>query len=243
MFFLYATSFTIFIRELSIFGYGDNMKALIMAAGKGTRMLPLTQNTPKVLIPVNGKPFLHYVIEHLKQAGVSEFGIIVGYLKEQVAEFVRENNINATIIVQTQQKGTGHALMQGKDFCNGEDFIACGGDNLWSVNDFKSMIGANMAIGVLVKDDSNNLIEIKEKPKEFVGNLINTGLYKFTPEIFVELEKIKESSRGEYELTDAITSLAQQGKISVIETKDYWLDLGCLEDIPKVEKYLKDLEN
>lgn len=226
-------------------------KAVILAAGKGTRMLPLTEKTPKVLIKINEKPFLSYIIENLKQAGITRFGIIAGYLKEQVKDFIKEQDIDATIIFQEEQKGTGHALMQAKDFCGDDNFIALGGDNLWSPEDLREISKDDGKIhisgiksenpekyGVLIKDKDNNLIEIKEKPKEFVGNIINTGLYKFTPEIFKRLEQIKESERGEYELTDAITSLAKEGKVKVIEVKDYWLDLGSKEDIPKVEKFL-----
>ena len=222
-----------------------------MCAGKGTRMLPLTKTIPKVLIEINGKPFLYYVIENLKKAGFTEFGIIVGYLKEKIEEFIKQNNINAVSIEQKEQLGTGHAVKQAKDFVGGENFIVLGGDNLWSANDLKAIAIEDDLIyvagyevenpekyGVLVtKDDS--LIEIKEKPTKFVGSLINTGLYKFTPEIFKALEKIKLSPRGEYELTDAITFLAKQGKVKIVKVKDYWLDLGCLEDIPKVEEFLK----
>jgi len=230
------------------------MKALIMAAGKGTRMLPLTENIPKVLIPINGKPFLSYVIENLKKAGITELGIIVGYMKEKIIDFIKENNIDATIIVQEEQKGTAHALMQAKEFCENSCFVALGGDNLWSEQDFKlfanedefNYIGGIYSetpekYGVLIIDENNNLIKIKEKPKEFVGNRINTGLYKFTPEIFSELESTKESSRGEYELPETINSLAKKGKVKVVQTKNYWLDLGCLEDIPKVSSFLKKL--
>lgn len=227
------------------------MKAVILAAGKGTRMLPLTETVPKVLIEVNGKPFLYYVIENLKKAGFNEFGIIVGYLKEKIEEFVKKNGINAELIEQKEQLGTGHAVLQAKEFCKDEDFIVLGGDNLFSVSDLKSInnqddfiyvIGKKVEspsrYGVLiVKEDK--LARIIEKPKEFVGNLINIGLYKFTPEIWKALDKIKLSPRGEYELTDAITILAEQGKVKVLKLKDYWLDLGCKEDIPKIMDFLK----
>ena len=92
------------------------MKAVILAAGKGTRMLPLTETIPKVLVEVNGKPFLHYVIENLKKAGFTELGIVVGYMKEKVAEFLKNNQIEATLIEQEQQLGTGDAIKKAKDF-------------------------------------------------------------------------------------------------------------------------------
>jgi len=226
-------------------------KAVIMAAGKGTRVLPLTENTPKVLVEVSGKPFLYYVLKNLQKAGYDEFGIIVGYKKEKFPEFLKKYGFKATLIEQTEQKGTGHAVMQVKDFAGKDNFIVLGGDNLWSENDLKEIakdddlnyvagykVNNPEKYGVLVtKGDS--LVEIKEKPKEFVGNLINTALYKFTPEIFEALDKIKLSPRGEYELTDAITILSKRGKVKVIKVKDWWLDLGCKEDIPKIEEFLK----
>jgi dTDP-glucose pyrophosphorylase len=230
------------------------MKAVIMAAGKGTRMLPLTETIPKVLIEVNGKPFLHYVIENLKKAGYNEFGIIAGYLKEKIESFVKENSINAKIIEQKEQQGTGHAVMQAKEFCSDEKFIVLGGDNLFSVEDLKSInnedefcyaVGKKMEgdvsrYGVFVVNEGK-LVKIVEKPKEFVSDIINIGLYKFTPEIWSALDKIELSPRGEYELTDAITILAEKGNVNVLTLKDYWLDLGSIEDIPKVEDFLKKL--
>lgn len=234
--------------------YNNKMKVVILAAGKGTRMLPLTETIPKVLVKVNGKPFLSYVIQNLKKAGFTELGIVVGYKKEKIAEFLTKNNIKATLIEQKEQKGTGDALMQAKSFCGKENFISIGGDNLCSVTDFKAIAIDDNKIyvagihseepkkyGVLIADKNNNLIEIKEKPKKFVGDIINTALYKFTPKIFEALQQIKESERKEYELPDALTLLAKQGKVKVVEVKDYWLDLGCKEDIPKAEVFLKRL--
>ncbi|MBW2965866.1 NTP transferase domain-containing protein [Candidatus Woesearchaeota archaeon] len=227
------------------------MKAVIMAAGKGTRMLPLTESIPKVLVEINGKPFLYYVLENLKKAGFNDIGIIVGYKKEKFPEFLKKYNFKAELIEQKEQKGTGHAVMQAKDFCKNENFIVLGGDNLFSIKDLKAVkqqdefcyvVGKEVnnpeKYGVLITKD-DKLIEIKEKPKEFVGNLINIGLYKFTSEIWDALDKIELSERGELELTDAITILAQKDKVKVLKLKDYWLDLGSKEDIPKIEEFFK----
>jgi glucose-1-phosphate thymidylyltransferase len=78
-----------------------------------------------------------------------------------------------------------------------------------------------------------------EKPKKFVSDLINIALYKFTPEIFKAISKIKKSSRGEYEINDAIMLLAEQQKVKVIRILNDWIDLGCPEDIPKAEKFFR----
>jgi len=228
------------------------MKAVIMAAGKGTRMLPLTKKTPKVLIEVNKKPFLYYVIKHLNDAGFDDIAIIVGHLKEKFQPFLEKYGFKAELIEQLEQKGTGHAVKLAKGFVGKESFVVLGGDNLWSADDLKAMahddkcyvagikVENPQKYGVLV-EKNGKLVKIHEKPEKYVGDLINTGLYKFTPDIFKALEKIKLSQRGEYELTDAITLLAEKGKAKVYTLKDYWLDLGSLEDIPKVEKFLKAL--
>ncbi len=223
-----------------------------MAAGKGIRMLPLTEKVPKVLVEINGKPFLYYVLKNLQVAGYDDIGIVVGYKKEKFQEFLKKYpEFKVTLIKQTQQKGTGHAVMQAREFTEDEDFVVLGGDNLWSPSDLEAMLKQDnfcyvagikvddpQKYGVLVAKNSG-LVRIVEKPTKFVGNLINTGLYKFTPEIYQALEKIKESERGEYELTDSITLLAQQNKVYVIKVKVYWIDLGSKEDIPKVSEALK----
>ena len=227
------------------------MKAVIMAAGKGTRMLPLTKKIPKVLVQVGGNPFLYYVIKHLHEAGFSEIAIIAGYMKEKLQPFLDKYGFKAEIIEQSEQKGTGHAAKLAKKFAGKENFILLGGDNLWSAHDLRAIARDDdecyiagikaeepQKYGILVEKDGK-LIRIHEKPDKYVGDLINTGLYKLTPEIFEALDNVNLSPRGEYEITDAISILAKKGKANVYLIKDYWLDLGSIEDIRKAEKFLK----
>ena len=211
-------------------------------------MLPLTKNIPKVLIDINGKPFLYYVLETLKKAGFDDIGIIVSYKKEQFPEFLKKYGFKAVLIDQKQPLGTGHAVMQARDFTKDEDFIVLGGDNLWSVDDFQAIAkknNLNYVAGIEVSDpekygvlvtENDTLIGIKEKPQKHIGNLINTALYKFTKEIYKALDQIKKSPRGEYEITDAINILAKKEKVKIIKVKDFWIDLGSIEDIEKVEE-------
>jgi len=229
-------------------------KVVIMAAGKGIRMLPLTKIIPKPLVKVRGKPFLYYLLKNLTKAGYNDFSIIVGYKSEMIRSFIEESEFKAEFILQKEQLGTGHAVKQAKDFVNKENFLVVGADNLWSVEDFKR-VNINDTLnyitglkhknpenyGVLIPRDGY-LKEIIEKPDKYVGDLINTGLYKFSPEIFSALEKIEKSPRGEYELTDAITMLAKENKVKIIKIRDYWLDLGKIPDIPKIEGFLKSRE-
>ncbi len=225
--------------------------AVIMAAGKGVRMMPLTKLVPKSLIQINGRPFLFYLLKRLRQAGYTNIGIIVGYQGKQIEKYLKQINFKARIIYQRRRLGTGHALRLAKSFAGSNDLIVLGGDNLWSVRDLKLVSrhdGYNYVSVIKVREPQcygvvigkNNLLErIIEKPKYNAGNLVNTGLYKFTPEIFQCLDRLKKSPRGEYELTDALTELATNQKVRIVKLKDYWIDLGTLEDIPKVEEFLK----
>ena len=231
------------------------MKAIILAAGKGTRMLPLTETIPKVLIPVNGKPFLWYVLENLRKAGITEYGIVAGYMKEKVeqfcAEYRKEHPCQATILHQSEQRGTAHALQQARKFCGLEQFIVQGGDNLFAVEDLKTIQKDDSFCYIMGKEEQQwqkygvlvlegkNVVKIVEKPPKFVGNVINTGLYKFTPEIWQALDKVQLSPRGEYELTDALTLLAEKKKLRYLPLKGYWLDLGTNGDVSKIEAFLR----
>ncbi len=228
------------------------MKAVILAAGKGVRLLPLTEDRPKTMVEINGRPFLSYIIDHLHQAGFHQLGIVVGYKKEKIIDFFQQKSIPATIIEQPEHWGTGHALLQARKFCGKSNFLMMGGDNLFSVRDMKALpmndafsyVTAVAAeewrrYGILVTKDSS-LIKIVEKPETFVGNVANAGLYKFTPEIWPELERVQKSPRGEYEVTDALNLLAEKGKVKVLFLHDYWLDLGGQEDREKIERFLKN---
>lgn len=226
------------------------MKAVVLAAGRGTRMGVLTESLPKPLISVKGKPFLFYVLKNLEAAGIDDVAVIVGYKKQQVIDFLLDHDFRVTVITQPVQLGTGHAVRMASPFVRDENFLVLGGDNLWSVRDVKAMMQEDDECYVGVKEVKNPekygvclinddvLSAIVEKPKEFVGNLVNTGLLKLTPDIFAALQEIPKSVSGEYYLTDAITLLAQRGKVRIVRLQDDWLDLGCPEDIPTVEEKL-----
>ena len=233
-------------------------KALISAAGRGTRMLHLSKDKPKHLIETNGKPFLYYLLDNLKQAGFEEVIMVVGYKKDFMDQFLSEHKndfkvslVNQFDILGEDRYGTACPLECVRDLLKGQSFLSVYGDNLYSVEDLKrfniddqySYVAGlphkqPQNYGVLQVGEGDLLQSIIEKPKEHVGNLINTGLYKFTSEVFDRLDKIKISPRGEYELTDVINLLAQQNKVKVKSLQGVWLDFGKPEDIKKVENYL-----
>ena len=233
-------------------------KVLISAAGRGTRMLDLTKNKPKHLIEVNGKPFLYYLLNNLKKAGFEEMIMVVGYKKEFMDKFLEEYGsefkitlVNQFDILGENRYGTACPLECTKKLLKDKSFLAVYGDNLYSIKDLKRFnIDDDYCYiaglphkkpqnyGVLYVDNKGFLKNIVEKPKKYIGNLINTGLYKFTPDVFDYLDKIKLSSRGEYELTDVIDMLAKKRKMRVKNLEGMWLDFGKPQDIIKVEKYL-----
>jgi len=228
------------------------MKAVILAAGKGIRMLPLTLDKPKVLIEINDKPFLWYVMENLKKAGVTEYAIIANHKIEKMREFLTRYNIKATLFHQPESWGTGDAVKQAKHSCGKDNFIIVSGDNLYSAEDLKAIQKKDsfcyiagkevqdwQKYGVLVTQ-GDTLVRIMEKPTEFVGNLVNVGLYKCTADIWPALDKIGLSPRGEYEFTDALSLLAKEGKVKVLKLQQHWLDLGGKEDVGKIERFLME---
>lgn len=237
--------------------------AVIAAAGQGTRMLHLTNNRCKHLIKVQKKPFLSYLLDNLIKAGYRELVLVVGYKGEMIEKFIEGYNPNVKdyrIVVLNQYKilgpkekeyGTACPVKCAKEIVGKHDFIYLNGDNLYSVRDLKSInisgkynyvggisVSNPEKYGVLISD-KGFLKEIIEKPKKFAGNLINTGIYKFTPEVFNKISKIKKSERGEYEITDVINLLAKEKKVKIKKMNDYWLDFGNPADIIKVSKFLK----
>jgi len=233
-------------------------KVVIAAAGQGTRMKHLSKNKSKHLICVQQKPFLSYLFDNLIKAGYKEFILVVGFHADLMQKFLDDFGYKATLVNQFEilgpkekEYGTLCPLKCVKDLVGKENFLAIYGDNLYSVKDLKAMNIDDQFIyvagfehshpekyGVLIVKDGF-LEKIIEKPKEYVGNLINTGLYKFTPEIFEKIPYVQLSSRGEYELTDAVTMLAEQKKVKVKKLQDYWLDFGNPGDIVKCSRFLQ----
>jgi len=230
-------------------------KCVIAAAGRGTRMKHLTNYKPKHLIKVCDKPFLLHLINNIKKAGYDELIIVVGYRASKIEHFLERNNIKAKLVNQydimgKRRYGTLCALRAVENVVKNDNFIMVYADNFYSVKDLKNFnekdefhyIGGfehenPNKYGVLVSNDGF-LKRIKEKPKADYGKLINTGLYKFTPEIFKIASKVKLSKRKEYELTDAISLLAKDKKVKIKKIEDYWLDFGNPVDIMKLSSFL-----
>ncbi len=232
-------------------------KAVVAAAGKGTRMLHLTRNKPKHLIRVGRFPFLNYLLCNLLKAGYSELIVVAGYKREIVEDFLKEfphpvRMVDQFEILGKERYGTACALECAREALGEESFIMVYGDHIFSVGDLKAMNISDrytytagryhhspQKFGVLKVEDGF-LKKIIEKPKTYVGNFINIGLYKFTPDIWEKLTKIKISERGEYELTDAVNMLAAEKKVKVKEISDFFIDFTNPADVIRVSQFLKN---
>jgi dTDP-glucose pyrophosphorylase len=243
-------------------------KGVILAAGRGTRMRELTNNVPKPMIEVRGKPVLQHIVEGLRDAGVRRFLIIVGYHAETVRDFFgdgRHHNVAIEYATQTVQDGTGRVVNLARDFTDASPFVLSYGDILIGQENYKRVVdlpddveavitvtrGEDVSKGGAVfVNEQMELVDLREKPKpgeaqgwsELSQHAIpfyNAGLYAFRPSIFEFIEKLKPSPRGEYELTDAIRDLARSGKkVKALELTGEWADVRDPEILAKLNQPL-----
>jgi UDP-N-acetylglucosamine diphosphorylase / glucose-1-phosphate thymidylyltransferase / UDP-N-acetylgalactosamine diphosphorylase / glucosamine-1-phosphate N-acetyltransferase / galactosamine-1-phosphate N-acetyltransferase len=220
--------------------------AVVLAAGRGTRMRELTNDVPKPMIEVRGKPVLQHIVEGLRDAGVRRVLIIVGYHAETVRNFFgdgRRHNVDLEYATQTVQDGTGRVVELARNFAGGAPFILSYGDILISPENYERVVnlpdvceaiitvtrGEDMSKGGAVfVNEQMELVDLREKPKpgEPTSPWYNAGLYAFRPRIFEFIARLKPSLRGEYELTDAIRDLAQSGKkVQALELTGEWADV------------------
>ncbi len=210
------------------------MKAVIMAAGKSLRTYPLTVDKPKPLLKVMNKTTIEHNLEQL-QGLVDEAIIIVGFKKEMIKESIGDSfgKIKITYVEQKEQLGPGHAVMQAKDLLDGK-FIVMNGDDYFSKKDIEKCLKHKYCVlaqkvkdpenfGIFVLKDKNKVEKIVEKPKEFISDLANTGLYVFDMKIFDI--GLKKTERGEYEVTDYVTELAKDNDVVCETVKDYWFPI------------------
>ena len=232
-------------------------RAVILAAGRGTRMRELTTELPKPMIEVRGKPVLQHIVEGLRDAGARRFLIIVGYHAEMVRKFFgdgRHHNVDIEYAMQTVQDGTGRVVNLARTFTGGSPFILSYGDILVSPASYKRVVDlpdnceAIITVtsgedvrkgGAVFVNDQMELVDLREKPKpgEPTSPWYNAGLYAFRPSIFEFIAKLEPSPRGEYELTDAIRDLAHSGKkVHALELTGEWADVRDPEILAKLNQ-------
>jgi bifunctional UDP-N-acetylglucosamine pyrophosphorylase/glucosamine-1-phosphate N-acetyltransferase len=243
------------------------MKVVIIAAGKGTRMNPLTLSRPKALIPVGGKPLIEHTITALKNCGVDKIIIVIGHLKTQMQKYFDNlfaqsfQDLKITLIEQTEQKGTAHALKFVEEFID-ETFMLINGDIITSEKNYKEVLNVfnrkrtsvfsltevadPSNFGIVDLSTNSHIKKIVEKPdrENAPSNLANAGIYILPNQVFDAVRETPISSRDEYELTDSIQLLIDNGILFYGHTlSQWWIDCGLPWDLLKTnEIILKESE-
>jgi bifunctional UDP-N-acetylglucosamine pyrophosphorylase/glucosamine-1-phosphate N-acetyltransferase len=218
-------------------------------------MRPLTANIPKPLLPVAGKPFLRHVIEALREGGVGEATILIGWQAKRVREtFGRGDALGVKIDYAEQEErlGTAHAIGLARTHVDGP-FLALNGDIVLTAKTVRGLLdlhrktaGPVMAVAEaadpsqfgVVETKDGKVVGIEEKPKSPRSTLINAGLYVFDPDVFKLIEKTPKSPRGEYEITDTLRLLIRERDVHAYTMEDEWIDVGRPWDLLKANEIL-----
>ncbi len=216
------------------------IQAVILAAGEGTRLRPLTKNRPKVMLPVTNRPILEHVLNSVVAAGIRDITVVVGYKKEQVMTFLNTYPVPVQVVVQDKQLGTAHALSMAKEYVHTKTLVLAG-DNYVDPESLRSILDKENAIlvaphsspanfGVISRDDGI-LTGIVEKPTDFEsGSLVSCGVYIFTPEF---IEKIREQT-----IPESLQKSINAGiKISIVAAND-WQDAIYPKDLLSLNRHL-----
>lgn len=242
---------------------GRQLTAVILAAGRGTRMGEITRTTPKPLVPVLGRPALEWVVDALAEAGVTDFVIVTGYLGDQVREVVEQFRSTKpgqfSCVHQEEQLGTGHAMKLTAGTVNRtEAVILAFADIMTAGSNYKAMVdrfyrnrcdvvggvrdvGDPYKAAAVYMDADGNIERIIEKPPMGSSTTpwAHAGMYCFSPEIYTYLEKLVPSARGEYEVTDAVAMMIADGKRCQAQgLTGYWKDLATPEDVREAESLM-----
>lgn len=222
------------------------MKAVILAAGKGKRLRPLTYTTPKPLLPAANFPLLAYNFEALRD-NVDEIILVVGHLKEEFRRTFGEvyKNLKITYVEQKEQLGTAHALASAEGHVKGK-FLLIMGDDIYSKKDVVAVSKADIAIGAkevpnpqnfgALMLDKGNVKDVVEKAQTPPSNLVSTALYALPEEIFDIIKTVDKSKRGEYEMTDALRLLSKNNDVKAVITED-WKPVSHLWDLLDVNQH------
>ena len=227
------------------------LKGLILSGGAGTRLRPITHTSAKQLVPVANKPILYYGLEALREAGVSDIGIIVGDTEEEIREAVGDGStwgVKVTYIRQEAPLGLAHAVLTAEDFLGDSPFVMYLGDNLIIegiadfVNEFRDKEDVDALILLahvpepqhfgVARLEGDRVVELIEKPKDPPSDLALVGAYMFKPPILEASKSIKPSWRDELEITDAIQHLIDHDcRVEAHIISGWWKDTGHLEDL------------
>ena len=229
------------------------MKCVILAAGEGKRVHPLTYTRPKVMLPIANKPIIEWNLKNAIEAGFKDFVFVVAYKSEMVRNYFGNGKnwgINIEYVNQGQALGTAHAIRIVEKFV--DDFVVLSGDTIFGKQDIKNIMENRNCIGLVsvenakdygtVEIRNNNVLKIHEKMDRPVTKTINAGIYHFDKKIFDYISKTKKSIRGEYEITDSINLMLENKNLLGVYLKE-WKDVVYPWDLLDVnEEVLKTID-
>jgi len=221
------------------------MKAVVLAAGLGKRLASVTVDKPKVLLKVGMKTLIEHNIDKLRKIGINDIAVVIGYKGEMVRE-VLGNSV--TYYNQREQLGTAHAFLCAENFIQEPYFLGMNGDMFFtdSLTDFIKL--KPPAVAVYYVEDTRRygrmeikggrLATVKEKIEEETSGFVNAGVYLFPKQIFKMIRKTPLSPRKEYEITDTIQMMINQGlQFTVYELKGFWTDIAYQTDLEKARRF------
>jgi len=238
------------------------MKGLIPAAGRGARLEPITLAIPKELLMVGDKAIIEYVIDAMKQVGITEITIVVGWRKHAILDYLGSGErlgVKLTYVVQDKRDGLAKAVSAGKHINHDEPFLVVLGDNFFYPKTFlqdilsfheKNKADATIGVtnvedptrhGIIKPGENNKIIDLVEKPKpsDAPSKLGCIGIYIFNPVIFDAIEKTKLGFNNEYQLTDAIKILVEKKyKVFYREIEGKHIDVGTINDLKNANTFL-----
>ncbi len=238
------------------------MQAVVLAAGQGTRLRPLTDDKPKGMVEVAGKPILTHCFDRLIELGAEELLVVVGYKKEVIIDHYDDayEGVPITYAHQRDPKGLADALLTVEEHID-DDFMLILGDNVFEANledvvrrqrerrtDAAFLVeevpwDEASRYGVCDTNQYGEITDVVEKPDDPPSNLVMTGFYTFSPAIFHACHLVQPSDRGEYELSDAVDLLIQSGRtIDAIGLDGWRIDVGYPEDRDEAERRLEDAD-
>lgn len=238
------------------------MKGLILAAGRGTRLRPLTDRRPKPLLPLANQPLIAYPLQKLIYDGITEIGIVVGENEAELRAGLIHVPADLTFIRQPEPRGLAHAVSFAESFTGGDDFALLFCDNLFSEPlacasaEWRARRAAEpglaamihvielfdpRAFGVAVVDAEGWVKELEEKPRQPKSNLAVVGIDFLRPSIYDAIRRIQPSARGELEITDALAELTWMGRrVHARQLSGFWYDTGTVPDLIEVLRPVMD---
>lgn len=232
-------------------------KAVILAAGDSTRMLPLSASVPKHLLPVAGKPLIYHTLDALQKAGINDTLIIYGYQGDKLREAIETQEwkkMAISFVHQKERRGTAHAAGHAEEFVGADDALLMNGDILLGPGSFDGLISYHekgqydltvsvrhiedpSAYGV-VEVQNGKAVRLIEKPAkgESGSNLVNAGFYIIGESIWNAIKDTKPSPREEFEITESIDTIVKRGNVGAFELPSWWLDIGRPWDLLDANK-------